>query len=131
MIRGTDYLLQKHFGRSLADDNVQILDPATGTGTFITNLIDYLPDDRLEYKYLNEIHANEVAILPYYIANLNIEYTYKEKTGQYLEFPNLCFVDTLGQYGLAGVDRWRRHSTERIQPRRPLSRQLDAHPGTE
>ena len=95
MIRGTDYLLQKHFGRSLADDNVQILDPATGTGTFITNLIDYLPADRLEYKYLNEMHANEVAILPYYIANLNIEYTYKEKTGQYLEFPNLCFVDTL------------------------------------
>ena len=95
IIRGTDYLLQKHFGRTLADDNVQILDPATGTGTFITSLIDYLPPDRLEYKYLNEIHANEVAILPYYIANLNIEYTYKEKTGRYLEFPNLCFVDTL------------------------------------
>ena len=95
MIRGTDHLLQKHFGRSLADKNVQILDPATGTGTFITNLIDYLPADRLEYKYLNEMHANEVAILPYYIANLNIEYTYREKTGQYLEFPNLCFVDTL------------------------------------
>ena len=95
MIRGTDHLLQKHFGRSLADENVQILDPATGTGTFITSLIDYLPADKLEYKYLNEIHANEVAILPYYIANLNIEYTYREKTGQYLEFPNLCFVDTL------------------------------------
>ena len=95
MIRGTDHLLQKHFGRSLADENVQILDPATGTGTFITSLIDYLPADKLEYKYLYEIHANEVAILPYYIANLNIEYTYREKTGQYLEFPNLCFVDTL------------------------------------
>ena len=95
IIRGTDHLLRKHFGRSLADRNVQILDPATGTGTFITNLIDYLPADRLEYKYLNEIHANEVAILPYYIANLNIEYTYREKTGHYLEFPNLCFVDTL------------------------------------
>ena len=95
MIRGTDHLLQKHFGRSLADKNVQILDPATGTGTFITNLIEYLPPDKLEYKYLNELHANEVAILPYYIANLNIEYTYREKTGQYLEFPNLCFVDTL------------------------------------
>ena len=95
MIRGTDYLLQKHFGRSLADRNVQILDPATGTGTFITNLIEYLPEDKLEYKYLNELHANEVAILPYYIANLNIEYTYREKTGQYLEFPNLVFVDTL------------------------------------
>ena len=95
IIRGADHLLQKHFGRSLADDNVQILDPATGTGTFVTSLIDYLPADRLEYKYLHEIHANEVAILPYYIANLNIEYSYKERTGKYLEFPNLCFVDTL------------------------------------
>ena len=95
IIRGADHLLQKHFGRSLADDNVQILDPATGTGTFVTSLIDYLPADRLEYKYLNEIHANEVAILPYYIANLNIEYSYRERTGKYQEFPNLCFVDTL------------------------------------
>ena len=99
IIRGTDHLLQKHFGRTLADDNVQILDPATGTGTFITSLIDHLPSDRLEYKYLNEMHANEVAILPYYIANLNIEYTYKERTGRYLEFPNLCFVDTLDNLG--------------------------------
>ena len=102
IIRGADHLLQKHFNRRLADDNVQILDPATGTGTFVTNLISYLagsgePDalERLEHKYRHEIHANEVAILPYYIANLNIEYTYKEKTGRYLEFPNLCFVDTL------------------------------------
>ena len=95
IIRGADHLLRKHFGRGLADDNVQILDPATGTGTFVTSLIDYLPADRLEYKYLNEIHANEVAILPYYIANLNIEYSYRERTGKYLGFPNLCFVDTL------------------------------------
>ena len=95
IIRGADHLLQKHFGKTLADDNVQILDPATGTGTFITNLINHLPADRLEHKYLNEIHANEVAILPYYIANLNIEYTYQQRTGRYLEFPNLCFVDTL------------------------------------
>ena len=95
IIRGADWLLQKHFGKTLADDNVQILDPATGTGTFITNLINHLPLERLERKYLNEIHANEVAILPYYIANLNIEYTYRERTGEYLEFHNLCFVDTL------------------------------------
>ena len=102
IIRGADHLLQRHFGRRLADPNVEILDPATGTGTFVTNLIDYLaqtgePDalQRLEHKYLHEVHANEVAILPYYIANLNIEYTYRERTGRYLEFPNLCFVDTL------------------------------------
>ena len=103
IICGTDYLLQRHFGRTLADDNVQILDPATGTGTFITNLINYLPADRLEYKYDHEIHANEVAILPYYIANLNIEYTYRERTGHYREFRGLCFVDTLDNMGWTGA----------------------------
>ena len=103
IIRGADWLLSQHFGRRLADDQVQILDPATGTGTFITSLINYLPAERLEYKYRNEIHANEVAILPYYIANLNIEYTYKERTGQYLEFPNLCFVDTLDNMDWQGA----------------------------
>ena len=51
IIRGADHLLRKHFGKTLADDNVQILDPATGTGTFITNLINHLPADRLEHKY--------------------------------------------------------------------------------
>ena len=103
IIRGADHLLQKHFGKTLADDNVQILDPATGTGTFITNLINHLPADRLEHKYLNEIHANEVAILPYYIANLNIEYTYQQRTGRYLGFPNLCFVDTLDNLDWKGA----------------------------
>ena len=99
IIRGADYLLQKHFGRTLADNNVQILDPATGTGTFVTGLIDYLPAERLEYKYRREIHANEVAILPYYIANLNIEYSYKARIGRFVDFPNLCFVDTLDNMG--------------------------------
>ena len=103
IIRGTDWLLQKHFGKTLGDKNVNILDPATGTGTFITNLMSHLPADRLEYKYLNEIHANEVEILPYYIANLNVEYTYKELTGNYLEFPNLCFVDTLDNMDWKGA----------------------------
>ena len=133
IIRGADHLLQRHFGRQLADDNVQILDPATGTGTFITSLIDHLPADRLEYKYLNEIHANEVAILPYYIANLNIEYTYRERTGRYLEFPNLCIRGHAGQHGLAadGRDGRRGHAAERVQPGRAVHRELDAHPGAE
>ena len=103
IIRGADWLLQRHFGKTLADAGVQILDPATGTGTFVTNLINHLPAERLEYKYLNEIHANEVAILPYYIANLNIEYTYKERTGQYKEYPNLVFVDTLDNLDWEGA----------------------------
>ena len=82
---------------------MNILDPATGTGTFITNLINHLPVERLEHKYRNEIYANEVAILPYYIANLNIEYTYRERTGRYLEFPNLSFVDTLDNMDWQGA----------------------------
>ncbi|MCZ8330117.1 MAG: DNA methyltransferase [Flavobacterium sp.] len=95
MVKSTDYLLQKHFNKGLADKNVHILDPATGTGTFITDIIDYIPSQYIEHKYKHEIFANEVAILPYYVANLNIEYTYKQKMGKYLEFPNSCFVDTL------------------------------------
>ena len=95
MIRAADSLLRRHFDRTLADSGVQILDPATGTGTFVTSLIEYLPAESVERKYLSEIHANEVAILPYYIASLNIEYTYRERAGRYREFPSLCFVDTL------------------------------------
>ena len=78
---------------------MEILDPATGTGTFITELIETLPLAQLEYKYANEIHCNEVAILPYYIANLNIEYTYKQRTGTFKEFNHICFVDTLDNVG--------------------------------
>ncbi len=109
MIEATDTLLHRHFGKLLGDKNVEILDPATGTGTFITQLLDYLPPHQLKYKYQQEIHANEVAILPYYIANLNIEATYAQKMNEYVPFENLCFVDTLDnlefgagkhQYGL-------------------------------
>jgi len=99
MIESTEYLLHKHFGKTLSDKNVEILDPATGTGTFITSIIDRLPKHELLYKYKNEIHANEVAILPYYIANLNVEFTFKQKMGHYEEFKNLCFVDTLDNTG--------------------------------
>ena len=99
MIEGAEHLVYQHFARLLGDEDVQILDPATGTGTFITELIEHLPMSRLPYKYQNEIHCNEVAILPYYIANLNIEYAYAQKMGQYAEFTNICFVDTLDNQG--------------------------------
>ncbi|MEZ4528950.1 MAG: type ISP restriction/modification enzyme [Desulfobacterales bacterium] len=95
MIESTDWLLNKCFGKLLSDPGVNILDPATGTGTFVTELIEYLPKAQLAHKYTHEIHCNEVSILPYYIANLNIEFTYKQKMGSYLEFSNICFMDTL------------------------------------
>jgi len=97
MVESADWLCEKHFGKSLIDRNVEILDPATGTGTFIVELLEHFRGrvKALKSKYLNELHANEVAILPYYVANLNIEATYAAITDEYTEFPNLCFVDTL------------------------------------
>ncbi len=102
MIDGADWLCEKHFGKNLIDKDVDILDPATGTGTFICELLEHFRGQpkKLEHKYKHELHANEVAILPYYVANLNIESTYAAITGQYEEFPNLCFVDTLDNVGL-------------------------------
>jgi len=95
MIEGVDWLLHSHFNKYLEDKHVHILDPATGTGTFICDLIDYIRKDKLAYKYQHELHSNEVAILPYYISNLNIEFTYRQKMGKYEEFTHHCFVDTL------------------------------------
>ena len=93
--------------------------------------MSHLPADRLEYKYRHEIHANEVEILPYYIANLNVEYTYKELTGRYLEFPNLCFVDTLDNMDWQGRQRRGGATADGAQPGRRVRRELDTHPGTE
>ena len=104
MIRSTDTLLHRHFGQGLADRGVEILDPATGTGTYISEIIEYLPREVLARKYKHELHANEVAILPYYIANLNIETTYAAKMGGYASFDNLCFVDTLDNTEGLNVD---------------------------
>ncbi|MDZ4878755.1 MAG: hypothetical protein CLLPBCKN_008192 [Chroococcidiopsis cubana SAG 39.79] len=95
IIESVDYLLERHFHKKLASKNIEILDPATGTGTFITELIEYLPKNKLTYKYKNEFFCNEIALLPYHIANLNIEFTYKQKMSRYEEFKNICFVDTL------------------------------------
>ena len=102
MIESADHLVHKHFGKLLSDPGVEILDPCTGTGTYVTELIEYLPADKLKHKYKNEIHCNEVAILPYYIANLNIEFTYQQKMGEYEEFKNICLVDTLDHCSAEG-----------------------------
>lgn len=105
MIRSADWLCEKHFGKNLVDRGVEILDPATGTGTFIVELLEHFRGhhDKLRHKYKEELHANEVAILPYYVANLNIEATYQAITGQFAEFENLCFVDTLDNVDALGI----------------------------
>ncbi len=88
-------VLQTEFGKSLGDPDVVILDPATGTGNFIVNLLRRIPRRDLEHAYKERLFANEIMLLPYYIAALNIEHAYYELTGQYESFEGLCFVDTL------------------------------------
>ena len=109
MIESADWLCEKHFSMNLIDRDVEILDPAVGTGTFICEMLEHFRGQpaKLKYKYLEELHANEVAILPYYVANLNIEATYAAITGHYLEFPSLCFVDTLDN--VAGLRKYAGH----------------------
>lgn len=90
-------LLKSQFGMSLADSNVHLLDPFTGTGTFITRLIqseNLLPDDKLTYKYEHELHAFEIVPLSYYIAAVNIESAYHERKPDIPYQPNQIAVLT-------------------------------------
>ncbi|TXH77638.1 MAG: DNA methyltransferase [Lysobacteraceae bacterium] len=105
MIESADWLCERHFGRNLIDRDVEILDPAVGTGTFITELIEHFRGQpaKLKHKYREELHANEVALLPYYVANLTFEATSAAIVGVYEEFPGLCLVDTLDN--TAGLGR--------------------------
>jgi predicted helicase len=76
-------------GRSLADQGVHILDPFTGTGNFITRIMQEIPASKLQKKYETELHCNEVMLLPYYIASMNIEHAYLDKVGEYKPFEGI------------------------------------------
>lgn len=99
IIRSVGYIIQKEFERTLSDENVHILDPFTGTGTFITRLLQsgLISRDALERKYRSEIHANEIVLMAYYIASINIENVYHELMGadaEYRSFDGICLTDT-------------------------------------
>jgi hypothetical protein len=93
MLASVEKILKTEFGRSLGDPNVHVIDPFVGTGNFIVNLIRRLPKTRLEHKYRHELHCNEVMLLPYYVAAMNIEHTFYEQIGRYEAFPGICLVD--------------------------------------
>ena len=100
MVKSVAHVLMTEFGRSLSDMGVHIIDPFVGTGNFIVRLMQEIQGRRLPQKYREELHCNEVMLLPYYIASLNIEHAYFEKTGNYEPFPHICFVDTFDTFGL-------------------------------
>jgi len=99
IIHSVDDVLKKEFGCSLTDDNIHILDPFTGTGTFISRLLQsgLISKHDLPRKYKNEIHANEIVLLAYYIAAVNIENVYHDLTGEnteYKPFDGIVLTDT-------------------------------------
>jgi len=98
MVRSVQEILRKEFGRSLSDQGVHIIDPFVGTGSFIVRIMREMQKSRLPYKYANELHCNEVMLLPYYIASMNIEHVYFELTGTYQPFEGICLVDTFQLY---------------------------------
>ena len=111
IIKSVEDVLQHEFKSSLQDKGVHILDPFTGTGTFITRLLQsgIIPHDRLPEKYKSEIHANEIVLLAYYIAAINIESAYHgilagnidgkvSDDVPYVPFEGICLTDTFQMY---------------------------------
>jgi len=101
IIHSVNDVLKQEFGKSFSDKGVHVIDPFTGTGTFISRLLQsgLIPSDKLTYKYKNEIHANELVLLAYYIAAINIEAVYhSQMIDEYTPFEGICLTDTFQMY---------------------------------
>ncbi len=115
MVRSVEGILQKEFGRSLGDKGVHILDPFVGTGNFMVRVMQEIKATDLQYKYENELHCNEVMLLPYYIASMNIEHGYFDRTGEYKAFPGICLVDTFELAESKQVPMFTEQNTQRVE----------------
>ena len=117
MCESVEHVLKTEFGLSLSDKGVAILDPCTGTGNFLVNIVRRLSRQNLRHKYEHELFANEVMLLPYYIASLNIEHAYYEKMSHYLPFDGICFTDTLdlAEAAQTTLSIFNPENTERVQ----------------
>ncbi|WP_221931956.1 type ISP restriction/modification enzyme [Paracoccus sp. M683] len=96
IIRSVNDVLEDEFGQTLGSKGVHIIDPFTGTGTFITRLLQsgLIQPDQLEHKFRYELHANEIVLLAYYIAAINIESVYEGLSGSYAPFNGILLTDT-------------------------------------
>lgn len=125
MVKSVEEILRKEFGTSLSSKEVQILDPFTGTGNFIVRVMQEIKRTSLEHKYRHELHCNEVMLLPYYIASMNIEHEFLELTGSYRAFEGICLVDTfeLAEGGQAQLSFMTPENTARVerQKRAPIT----------
>ena len=121
MVRSVEDILGAEFNRSLSDSGVHIIDPFVGTGNFIVRTMREIRPTALEDKYQSELHCNEVMLLPYYIASMNIEHEFYEATGDYQPFEGICLVDTFDlaenrQLPLFALDNTRRVEAQKETP---------------
>ena len=121
MVRSVEDILGAEFNRSLSDSGVHIIDPFVGTGNFIVRTMREIRPTGLEDKYQSELHCNEVMLLPYYIASMNIEHEFYEATGDYQPFEGICLVDTFDlaenrQLPLFALDNTRRVEAQKDTP---------------
>ncbi len=115
MCASVEEVLKSEFGKSLSDAGVTILDPCTGTGNFLVNILRRISPLDLGRKYREELFANEVMLLPYYVASLNLEHAYFDLQGRYEPFPGLCFADTLDLAQGKQLSMFAEKNTERVQ----------------
>ena len=115
MVNSVAHILETEFGRSLSDTGVHIIDPFVGTGNFIVRLMQDIQGTALEAKYRNELHCNEVMLLPYYIASLNIEQEYYQRTGAYLPFEGIALADTFELMEQEQGELFTKENTERVE----------------
>ncbi|CAD5923056.1 DNA or RNA helicase of superfamily II [Planktothrix tepida] len=118
MVKSVEDILKKEFGKSLNDKGVHILDPFLGTGNFILRVMQEIRKTALPYKYEQELHCNEVMLLPYYIASMNIEHQYFEATGGYKAFEGICLVDTFSDQQVQQLSLFTPENTARVQRQR-------------
>ena len=107
--------MKTEFNRSLSDTGVHIIDPFVGTGNFIVRLMQDIQGRALEEKYRHALHCNEVMLLPYYIASLNIEQEYFQRTGTYLPFEGIALADTFELLEQEQGELFTRENTERVK----------------
>ena len=118
MVKSVEHILQTEFNRSMSDRGVHIIDPFVGTGNFIVRIMQALDPISLERKYTAdppELQCNEVMLLPYYIANLNIEQQFYTATNRYASYQGICLVDTFGLAEERQMQLFTPANTERVE----------------
>ena len=115
MVKSVEHILETEFDRSLSDTGVHIIDPFVGTGNFIVRLMQDIQGSLLEEKYKDALHCNEVLLLPYYIASLNIEHEFFQRTRTYRPFEGITLADTFEFLEERQTQLFTQENTERVE----------------